>query len=280
MGSSADVLVDDEAALPEALRSDRRAFVTTDIYESPAWYDVDYAGYRAELPFYASLLERFCTDGLAVELGAGTGRLTIPLVQRGFRIHAVEPAAAMRALLLSKMASVGLEFDVEGAVAENFCGPETAPALVFFPFNGLLHVATREGLVQTFTHIHRKLPPGGCFAFDVTCPYWESMARGSAAWGRADERVHPVSGRRFVTGDRSRYIAATRTMHIDIRYAFVDGDDAGVQTALTQRMWTPAELCAVLEACGFRLETIAGDVDGAPFDDGSPRLIVSSTRGG
>ncbi len=279
------MLSDDEAALPDALRSDRRRFLQAGIYDAPEWYDVDYAGYRGEASFYARLLKRHCRPDerdpgrdVAVELGAGTGRLTLPLVQSGARIHAVEPAVGMRALLVQKASVLGADVDVEDATAATFVGPLHAPSVVFFPFNGLLHVPSTPALDDALTHIHRRLADGGCFAFDVTSPYWESMARGSVGWGRVDERVHPVTGRRFLTCDRCHYDAATRTMHIDIRYAYVDGDAPGQQTALTQRMWTFPELLAALDRCGFIVDEIAGDVDGARFDDGSPRLLVSAAR--
>lgn len=275
------MLSDDEAALPGPLRSDHRRFLTTEIYDAPEWYDVDYAGYRGEAAFYARLVKRHCplaARDITVELGAGTGRLTLPLVQSGTRVHAVEPAVGMRAYLAQKARRLGVDVEVEDANAATFAGPAQAPSFVFFPFNGLLHLPSMAALEDALAHIHRRLAAGGVFAFDVTSPYWESMSRGRVGWGRVDERVHPTSGRRFLTGDRCRYDAATRTMHIDIRYAYVDGDAPGQQTSLTQRMWTFPELLAALERCGFIIDEVAGDVDGARFDDGSPRLLVSAAR--
>jgi SAM-dependent methyltransferase len=279
--SSADAAADDESALPVTLRSDHRSFQHATIYDAADWYDVDYAGYRAELPFYSGLLTRHCPapSACAVELGAGTGRLTIPLVQQGYRVFAVEPAVAMRALLTHKATAAGVNVELEDATAATFVGPRfAAPTLVFFPFNGLLHLPTRDALTAAFSHVRGRLAVGGRFAFDITSPYWESMARGLVPWGRADERVHPRTGRRFVTADRSRYDRTDRVMHIDIRYAFIDGDEAGVQTALSQRMWTFPEVLSVLDACGFDVEDVHGDVDGARFDDGSPRLLACAQR--
>ena len=272
---------DDDSTLPDPLRARRRHFHRADIYDAADWYDVDYAGYRGEVAFYRRLLQRHAPPGagVAIELGAGTGRLAVPFALDGHAIHAVEPAVAMRAQLVRYAVASNALLTVEDAAAATFSGRdgERAP-FVYFPFNGLLHLASRDELRSAFTHVHARLADGGRFAFDVTSPYWESMQRGFVPWGRVDERVHPRSGRRFLTCDRARYDAATRTMHIDIRYAYADGDDDGVQTALTQRMWTPVELLSVLEGCDFAVEEIAGDVNGAPFDDGSPRLLVCASR--
>lgn len=276
-------MLDDESALPSALCSSRRRFVRAGIYDAPDWYDVDYAGYRGELAFYRRLLQQHAPAGtgasVAVELGAGTGRLAVPLALEGHAIHAVEPAARMREQLARNAERAGATLSVEAADAATFVGRrDRAASFIYFPFNGLLHVGTRHALRASFAHVHARLDDDGRFAFDITSPYWESMQRGAVGWGRVDERVHSRSGRRFLTCDRSRYDAPTRTMHIDIRYAYVDGDDDGVETALSQRMWTAPEVLSVLEECGFVVDDIRGDVDGARFDDGSPRLLVSAAR--
>ena len=270
---------DDDDALPAPLRARSRHFHRAGIYDAPDWYDVDYAGYRGEVAFYRRLLQRFAPpgSGVAVELGAGTGRLAVPFARDGHAIHAVEPAVGMRAQLVQHIARANADITVEDADAASFAGRDGALSpFVYFPFNGLLHLTSTNEMYAAFEHVRSRLTDDGRFAFDVTSPYWESMQRGVVDWGRVDERVHPRSGRRFLTCDRARYDAATRTMHIDIRYAYADGDDDGVQTALTQRMWTFPEFLSSLDACGFVVDEIAGDVDGARFDDGSPRLLVSA----
>ncbi|MBI1946761.1 MAG: class I SAM-dependent methyltransferase [Deltaproteobacteria bacterium] len=268
-------MIDDETALPEALLGKR--WHELDIYQAPEWYDVDYAGYRGEEAFYRLVLERCAKGGrLVVELGAGTGRLALRFVAAGFRVHAVEPAPAMRALLLEKAAAAGLagsaSFTVEDALAATFAPPER-PSVVLFPFNGLLHLRTTEELHASFRHIRETLAPDGRFALDCTGPYWDAMLFGPTAWGRADERVHPATGAKVLTCDRSGYDATTRQMRIDIRY-LIEGTDEGVQIELRQTMWTWQQVLAALNACGFVVEQQLGDVDLAPFDEGSPRLLV------
>lgn len=271
--------LDDESALPDALRC--RSWRAVGIYQAPEWYDVDYAGYRGEEGFYRLILERCARGGrLVVELGAGTGRLALRYADAGFRIHAVEPAPAMRALLVEKGSAAGHAagglLSVEDATAATFAPPER-PAVVMFPFNGLLHLRTRDELYESFAHVRELLQPDGRFALDCTGPYWDAMVFGPTTWGRADERVHPVTGAKVLTCDRSSYLPATRQMRIDIRYILA-GDDEGVQIELNQTMWTWQQVLGALQACGFAVEQQLGDVDLSPFDEGSPRLLVSAVR--
>jgi hypothetical protein len=279
----------DEEFLPDALRADRRTFVRKDIYEAADWYDVDYAAYRGELTFYKLLLARHARQGrVVVEVGAGTGRLSLPLCDvvvedQPVCLHAVEPAAAMRARLIDKRMKAGLDDDrlaIEDAVAADFKGPARPVGLVIFAFNGVLHLSSHEELRASLRHIHAKLDDDGAVAFDLTPPYWETMLRGSVGWGRLDERVHPTSGRKFLTCDRSRYEPDTRTAVIDIRYAYADSDDddIGTQIALRQHMWTVPELLQALHDCGYVVDACFGDVDLAPYTEGSPRLLVSAKK--
>jgi SAM-dependent methyltransferase len=204
--SLARVVDDGEAALPDALQSGGRRLIEADIYDAADWYDVDYAGYLGELRFYRRVCEALRDDeDVLVELGAGTGRLTRPLLQDGHRVHAVEPAPSMRARLMHAASShLGRGLDVEDALADTFVGPATKASLVIFPFNGILHLRGRAALDGMLRHIRTRLRPGGLLALDQTVPYWESMRRERVPWGRVDERIHPTTGESFLTCDRSR----------------------------------------------------------------------------
>src|SRR5690606_3816953 len=86
----------------------RGRFRRAGLYDDPTSYDLDYAGYNAELPFYRMLVREHVKEGDAyVELGAGTGRLVLPLAREGTRVHAVEPSKAMRKQLLAKLRREG-----------------------------------------------------------------------------------------------------------------------------------------------------------------------------
>ncbi len=269
---------DDESLLPDCLQSAHRRLVQGGIYDAAEWYDVDYAGYIAEVPFYTRLCERVVgADDLVVEIGAGTGRLTLPLARTGRTLHAVEPASGMRTRLLAKLAKhPDYRVSVEDALASTFVPPRR-PQLVIFPFNGLLHLDNRTDLAASLTHIHDLLVDDGVYAFDMTGPYWETMRQGRMPWGRVDERVHPTTGQKFYTCDRSTYDDDRRMMHIDIRYALV-GDSVIHQTLLTQHMWTTTEMLGAVEEAGFAIDHAAGDVDDSVYTDGSSRLMVAARK--
>lgn len=260
----------------ERVRYRRAAF-----YDVPDCYDVDYAGYTAELPFYRMLCSQHLRPGgCFVELGAGTGRIGLRFAEEGLRVHAVEPSAAMRGVLLQKLeekldASVprGL-VTVEDATAGTFEGPADArPDVVALPFNAVLHLGSRQALRESFEHVRARVDERARFAVDLTGPSWDAMCVGGLDWGRVDERVHPRTGERILTCDKTEYRPADRVLVSTFRFV-EEGSDEGEELRLEQRMWTWQEVLHALELAGFEVEMMFGDVDFAPFSEKSPRALV------
>jgi SAM-dependent methyltransferase len=274
--------LDNEKDLPAVLQARSGAFQLHNIYECPAWYDIDYAGYAGDVVFYQQAL----ADAMhVVELGAGTGRLTeslayvaAPTRQPRSLFTAVEPSAPMRAVL-QRRALAHPQLVVVDATAATFTANPDADTntdisqradAVVFAFNGLLHLHDQATLQASLAHIRQQVRTGGRFCFDVTGPYWDAMVAGGLGWGRVDERIHPVSGVRFYTADRFVYHSSSREMIIDVR--FVCGDER-TQLKLTQFMWTYEEILSAVESSGFSMQMMWGDVDGRPWSRGSSRLL-------
>lgn len=279
MGADKDELP--EGALFDPFRgvSWRRA----SLYEDAEWYDVDYVAYVGEQPFYRLLVDKYVPKGAAyVELGAGTGRLSIPFALSGVRVHGVEPGSGMRDILIERACALpddaGLH-TVEDAKGDSFWGPDDAPiGVVAFPFNGLLHIHGHDELSRVLSHVKARLAESGegrgRFALDLTSPSWEAMARRRLPWGRVEERIHPGTGERVMTCDRVEYDDDTRVLKTVYRFV-KPGEGEGAEVFIEQFMWTYQEVLHALEEAGFLIEMVFGDVDFSPWVEKSPRLLVS-----
>src|SRR5580658_2226641 len=74
-------------------------------YSDAALYDYEYRRRRADVTFYRELARRRLTAGAAIlELGAGSGRVTIPLARDGFHVTAVDRSPEMLARLRARVA--------------------------------------------------------------------------------------------------------------------------------------------------------------------------------
>jgi SAM-dependent methyltransferase len=263
--------------VPSAAALLRASYRELPFYDAAEWYDADYAGLSGDDAFYQLATKQAARTGLVVEVGAGTGRVTLPLVRAGRRVLAVEPNLAMQAQLTKRFrrADVAMPELVTADVA-GLPSIVSSAAAVLFPFNGVLHLMDEQALHDGFSAMASVLSPGGRLAFDVTAPYWDAIAFGPTDWGRFDERVHP-SGRRFYTCDRGRYHGPSRIMYNDVRY-LLEGEENGVQVSLVQRMWTFQQLLRVVVRVGLEVELLFSDLDLTAFHEGGVRMLLCARK--
>src|SRR5580698_9926130 len=72
-------------------------------YADAALYDYEYRRRRADVTFYRELARRRGADRI-LELGAGSGRVTVPLARDGRAVVALDQSAAMLAMLAARVA--------------------------------------------------------------------------------------------------------------------------------------------------------------------------------
>ncbi len=229
-------------------------------------YELQYANYRDDIAFYARLAERLGTTQI-LELGAGNGRVSVPLARRGFEMTALEPSAKMLSKARSYAARENVNIHFIHGDAKNFRLEQTF-GLIIAPFNMLMHLYTLPDQDAALGCIKNHLEDGGVFAFDLYQPRFGL------------EGVMRHEGETFALPDGSRLDVflqqqIDRTMQIctTTYYADTTKPDKNLQReilTLTQRYYTRFELERWLR--DFRLEW-SGDFDGARLADSSPHLI-------
>ncbi|HSR96690.1 MAG TPA: methyltransferase domain-containing protein, partial [Kofleriaceae bacterium] len=89
--------------LPDDLVEDLIDAGSREHYMDAALYDYEYRRRRADVTFYRELARRRGADRI-LELGAGSGRVTVPLARDGHYIVAVDRSPAMLARLRDRVA--------------------------------------------------------------------------------------------------------------------------------------------------------------------------------
>src|SRR3954470_5080795 len=76
-------------------------------YSDALLYDYEYRRRRADVGFYRELArKRLGEGGRILELGAGSGRVTIPLARAGYDVVAVDSSRPMLAKLRARVATL------------------------------------------------------------------------------------------------------------------------------------------------------------------------------
>jgi SAM-dependent methyltransferase len=141
-------------------------------YTDAALYDYEYRRRRADITFYRELARRRGAARI-LELGAGSGRVTVPLSRDGRHVVALDRSPAMLARLRDRMARlpgpVAARITPVAGDLRSFSIRDRFP-LVIAAFNVLEHLYTRSEVTACLQHVAACLAPGGAFAFDVQLP--------------------------------------------------------------------------------------------------------------
>ena len=244
------------------------------IYRSPDIYDAQYQRYRDDIPHYLRLAAD--NGGPILELGAGTGRLSVALAKAGFEVVGIEASAEMlergRENALSEGVSESLRLE-SGDMRELDLG-ERFP-LVIAAFNTLMHLYNLDDQDRALARIREHLSPGGAFAFDLYVPDF-----GQIGVLRRESEWSEVGGERSELLLVQEHDAASQT--IESRYLLdTVGDDGTLRrrtATLRQRYYNRFEIERALRQAGLLRLKLSGDFDGRPYDARS-RFMVGVARG-
>ena len=113
------------------------------------------------------LLAELAGSGRALELGIGTGRIAVPLAQRGVSVHGIDMSNAMVAKLRAKEGSQDIGVTIGDFATTTVEGTFSVAYLVF---NTIQNLTTQAEQVACFRNVAAHLEPGGCFVIEVGVP--------------------------------------------------------------------------------------------------------------
>lgn len=285
------------SAIRSSRRAKRRRRIVNDVdagarepYADAALYDYEYRNRRDDVAFYRQLANTY--GGPILELGAGSGRVTLALARDGHDVVALDSAPSMLTRLRSKVASLPgssaarvtvikgdlRSFDIAAAL-----GTRTKPKfpLVIAAFNVLEHLYTRGEVAACLAAVASHLAPGGRFAFDVQVPDLAWLTRDpTRRWAKV-RFTHPVTKRSLIYSTNHHYDPVGQIANIRIYYDPADASAARTSAArrgrvvrLSQRKFFPAELESLVAHAGFRATERYGDFAGNDLGPQSTNQVL------
>jgi SAM-dependent methyltransferase len=206
----------------------------------------------------ADFLAAEARGGSALEFGIGTGRVALPLSQRGVQVCGIDISADMIEQLRRKPGSEAITTAV-GDFAETVVAGEFS--LVYVVYNSICNLLEQSEWVQSFRNAARHLSPGGRFVMELWVPDLRRFPPGAAAVP-FDVSPHHLG---FDTLD----VANQRG--VSHHYFFRDGQVERLQGEF--RYAWPAELDLMAQIGGMTLRERWADWDRSPFTSDSPKHI-------
>lgn len=214
-------------------------------------YDDLYAGHL-DTEGAVECLSRLAGGGPVLELGIGTGRLALPLLQRGIEVHGVDGSAEMVSKLREKPGGETIPV-VIGDFAHADAGGDFA--LVVLAFNTIFALPDQQAQVECFANASRHLSPSGRFVIEAWVP--------DVAGFRENRLVRPRISRPDKVSIETVELDPVEQIMRTTQAVFTDGS-VRLYPADHRYAW-PAELDLMAQMAGLRKEERWADWSGSPF---------------
>jgi SAM-dependent methyltransferase len=203
-------------------------------------------------------LAELAGDGAALELGIGTGRIALPLAQRGVRVHGIDLSPAMVAKLRAKPGAERIGVTI-GDFATTRIGDTFS--VVYLVFNTIGNLTTQDEQVACFQNVAAHLEPGGCFVIEVGMPQLRRLPPG--------ETIVPFDLSETHLGF-DEYDVAQQGL-VSHHYTKVDGTFE--QSSLPMRYVWPSELDLMARLAGMTVRERWGGWKREPFTSESRKHV-------
>ena len=222
-----------------------------------------------DVPFFLSEVRE--VKGPILELMAGTGRLSLPLIAAGAALTCVDSSQGMLDVLSRKLAERGLHADVR---CLDVCRLDLPPRfeLAILPFQAFMEITREEDQRAALVSIYESLAPGGRFICTLHNPAIRRMQADGVLRlvGRfpVEEGTLVVSG--FEQGGRP---VVTRLQFFEL---------FGADGRLLWKRLLPMEFAFVerdafeemARSAGFRVTDLYGSYDRSPFDPTTSPVMI------
>ncbi len=204
------------------------------------------------------LLAELARSGHALELGIGTGRIALPLAQRGVPVHGIELSNAMAAKLRAKPGGEDIDVTIGDFATTTVDGTFSVAYLVF---NTILNLTTQAAQVACFQNVSAHLEPGGCFVIEVGVPGLQKLPPGETF------RVFHVSHNRWGFDEYDVANQGLISHHVEI----IDGK--AERLSIPFRYAWPSELDLMAQLAGMTLRERWSGWKREPFTSDSDKHI-------
>ncbi len=237
------------------------------------FYDLltDNVEYEKRADYFCRLLS-MCgiNEGILLDLGCGTGSMSLAMAERGFDVIGVDSSIGMLNAAQQKMFARGKhmlllnqsmeEIDLYGTVDCAIC-----------VLDGINHLKNEKAVKATFQKVSLFMNKGGAFAFDINTLYKHKFVLADNVFVYEPDGVYCVWQNSFNEADGS----------VDISLDFFEEEDGAYYRSgesFTERAYELNDIKAWLEDAGFEVIGIYDDLTLDDVKQNSERAVFLAKK--
>lgn len=202
-----------------------------------------------------------------LDLACGTGRIAIPLAQRGFEVTGLDLSTELLARAKDEAANAGAEVrwihsDMRAITFQN----EFDAVINIFTSFGYLESETEDAKV--LRAVHDALKPGGAFLLEFANRDYRMRHFQAAGIDRLGDGAIALHEAEF----------DLRSSRHKVRVTVIERDGRRLESGFSVRMYTLTELVRMIEGSGLTVESCYGGLDGSDLTLDSRRVVILSRK--
>jgi SAM-dependent methyltransferase len=217
--------------------------------------------------FYLGLADEVGAE-VVIDLGCGTGTITLELANHGYRMIGVDPSALMLEVAKNKLEAGGVKWVLGGADQLGTPGAD----LTIMTGHVAQFILQDADWLETLACVRNALRPGGFLAFESRDPRAQEWQRWSGAKRTIPDPIYgPIESWTEVSNVEGDIVYAVGHRRL------VQSDEELV-SPFAIRFRSEELLRDSLASAGFSVQRVSGDWDGRPSGPGERELIVIARR--
>ncbi|MBA13211.1 MAG: hypothetical protein CL751_04575 [Chloroflexi bacterium] len=235
-------------------------------------YDQIYSDLTVDVDFYKRLAS--LNKDKILEIGCGTGRITIPLAQAGSEIIGIDLSKNMISILRNKIKEADLniscyEMDMKYlSLNEKF-------GLIIIPFNGFQSMLDITEQYKTLTSIYKHMPSGGILALDMFNATTDMFDQDKQIWYQVKEIFDSNSNKNMLINHSSKYNLNNQTICTTLMIEEIINNKITKTTYndFILRFTNRYESEYLFRNVGFTIENLYGNFALDSFNETSEKMI-------
>lgn len=240
------------------------------------FYDAENADKTDDIQMYFDLAQRY--GGPIFEFGCGTGRVMIPLANQGYEIHGIDNEKNMLDIAetyRNRSPKLQKNMHLYHGDVLHYTLDKKFP-LVIVSYNGLMHFRERETQIAVLERLRGWMADDGLLVLDLPNAGDVFATQETDAVMFERTFLEPQTGHMVVQQSVSYLDRTAQLLRVTWIYDEITADGTLKRTVAPHILYYYfySELRLLLEKTGFEVESVYGDTEYAPYEDGCERMIV------